>query len=233
GFKATFLPAREILSILDAIVATRETMEIAAFDDTCYDLVRDVRLPTVSGHWNACVLQILEHLQEVTGGGEVELQADGGILLRRGKERLNMHQTAEGIRKIAILSRLMRNGRLTPGAGCMLFFDEPEASLQPRAVGLFVDMLHAFARSGVRVYLSTRSLFLLKLLQQVAHKHRTDDTLLELRKTPAGGVTGTVSPLRDGLPLIPIFDTPPTLHDADVALDRGGDAPASTASGAA
>jgi hypothetical protein len=37
--KATFLPPKEILSVFDAIVATRETAEIASFDDTYYDLV--------------------------------------------------------------------------------------------------------------------------------------------------------------------------------------------------
>lgn len=221
GHKATFLPPKEILSIFDAIVATRESAEIAAFDDTCYDLVQDFRQPTVAGSWKPRIKQVFRHLEEVTGGGEVELQADGAIVFRRGKELFNMHQTAEGIKKIGILSRLMRNRRLTPAGGCMLFVDEPEVNLHPKAIVLFADMLHEFAQSGVQVYLTTHSFFLLKRLEQLARQHRTDYTLLDLRKSPAGGVTGQVCALQDGLPLNPIVEESLKLYDGDVALDLG------------
>jgi len=219
--KATFLPPKEILSIFDAIVATRETAEIASFDDTYYDLVQDFRQPTVAGNWKEHIKRVFKHLEDVTGGGEVEMNADGSITFRRGKENFNMHQTAEGIKKIGILSRLMRNRRLTPAGGCVLFVDEPEVNLHPKAIVLFADMLHEFAQSGVQVYLTTHSFYLLKRLEQLARKYSTDYSLLDLRKENAGGVVGTVTCLKDGLPMNPIVEESLRLYEEDVALDLG------------
>jgi len=221
GHKATFLPPKEILSIFDAIVATRESQEIASFDDTYYDLVQDYRQPPTKGGWKENIKRVFKHLEDVTGGGEVEMQADGSIMFRRGKEVFNMHQTAEGIKKIGILSRLMRNRRLTPAGGCLLFVDEPEVNLHPKAIVLFADMLHEFAQSGVQVYLTTHSFFMLKRLEQLARQHKADYSLLDLRKQDSGGVSGVVHSLKEGLPMNPIVEESLRLFDADVALDLG------------
>lgn len=218
GHKATFLPPKEILSIFDAIVATRETVEIAAFDDTYYDLVRDYRQATTQGKLQDNIKQVFKHLEDVTGGGEVEMEKDGNIVFRRGTDRFNMHQTAEGIKKIGILSRLMRNRRLTPAGGCTLFVDEPEVNLHPKAIFLFADMLHQFAQSGIQVYLTTHSYFLLKRLEQLAREGKTDYSLLDLRKSD-GGVIGTATKLADGLPKNPIVEESLRLFDIDVQLD--------------
>ncbi len=219
GHKATFLPPKEILSIFDAIVATRETVEIAAFDDTYYDLVRDYRQATTQGKLQDNIKQVFKHLEDVTGGGEVEMEKDGNIIFRRGPDRFNMHQTAEGIKKIGILSRLMRNRRLTPAGGCTLFVDEPEVNLHPKAIFLFADMLHQFAQSGIQVYLTTHSYFLLKRLEQLAREGKTDYSLLDLRKADGCGVIGTATRLADGLPQNPIVEESLKLFDLDVQLD--------------
>ena len=130
-----------------------------------------------------------------------------------------MHQTAEGIKKIGILSRLMRNRRLTPAGGSVLFVDEPEVNLHPKAIILFAEMLHEFARSGIQVFLTTHSYILLKRLEQLARQHATDYGLLDLRKSDGQGVTGTVTLLADGLPQNPIVEESLRLFDLDVELD--------------
>jgi len=219
GHKATFLPPKEILSLFEAIVATRETVEIASFDDTYYDLVQDYRQPTTKGVLQNNIKQVFKHLEDVTGGGEVEMEKDGNIVFRRGKDVFNMHQTAEGIKKIGILSRLMRNRRLTPAGGSMLFVDEPEVNLHPKAIVLFAEMLHEFAQSGMQVYLTTHSYFLLKRLEQLARENNTGYCLLDLRKQGSAGVTGTVTRLADGLPDNPIVEESLRLFDLDVKLD--------------
>lgn len=219
GNKASFLPPKEILSIFDAIVATREAAEIAAFDDTYYDLVQDYRQPTTAGNLQVNIKRALVHLENVTGGGEVEMESNGNIVFRRGKEVFNMHQTAEGIKKIGILSRLMRNRRLTPAGGCMLFVDEPEVNLHPKAIVLFAEMLHEFAQSGIQVYLTTHSYFLLKRLEQLAREKKADYSLLDLRRRDGGGVSGTATNLREGLPANPIVEESLRLFDLDVQLD--------------
>lgn len=220
GLRANYLPPKEILSIFDAIVATREAQEIAAFDDTYYDLVQDFRQPTTAGKWQNNVARAVKHLDQVTCGGEVEMDAKG-IWFRRGNERYNMHQTAEGIKKIGILHRLMRNRRLTPKGGCLLFVDEPETNLHPKAVVRFAEMLFEYARSGIQVYATTYSYFLLKRLEQLARESQTDDTLLDLRRENGEGVRGMITRLADGLPDSPIIEQSMALFDEDVRLDLG------------
>ena len=218
--KSTFLPPKEILSIYDAIVATREGAEIAAFDDTYYDLLQDFRQPLVRGKLQQNINTAINHLEDVTGGGEIDLDSEG-IWFQRGKERFNMHQTAEGIKKIGILSRLMRNRRISPMTGCLLFVDEPEVNLHPRAVILFAEMLHQFAQSGIQVYLTTHSYFLLKRLEQLARRHAADYTLLDLRRQAGAGVVGIATHLAEGLPDNPIIQQSLMLFDEDVRLDLG------------
>ena len=219
SLRCNYLPPKEILSIFDAIVETREGKEIASFDDTYYDLVQDFRLPTTSGKWQKNVATAAKHLEEVTGGGEVEMDANG-IWFKRGSERYNMHQTAEGIKKIGILHRLMRNRRLTPTGSCLLFVDEPETNLHPKAVVRFAEMLFEYARAGIQVYVTTHSYFLLKRLEQLAREHQqSDHSLLDLRRSDAGGVTGRICRLSDGLPDNPIIRQSLALFDEDVRLD--------------
>lgn len=91
AIKLLFTPKRDLVD-LDAIVATRESQEIASFDDTYYDLVQDYRQPPTKGGWKEHIKRVFQHLEDVTGGGEVEMQADGSIMFRRGKETFNMHQ---------------------------------------------------------------------------------------------------------------------------------------------
>lgn len=225
GPRATFLPPKEILTITDAIVATREGQEIAGFDDTYYDLVRDFRQPLTPGALQTNLQTAVGHLAQVTGGGEIQQDREGAIWFERNinggrRERYNMAQTAEGIKKIGILSRLMRNRRLYPTEGSLLFVDEPEANLHPRAIVLFADMLDQFAQSGIQVYVATHSYFLLKRLEQLSRRRGADSVLLDLRKAN-GGVTATSYRLSEGLPANPIIEQSLRLFDDDLRLDLG------------
>jgi hypothetical protein len=62
--------------------------------------VQDFRQPTTSAALHGNIKKVFPHLGDVTGGGEVELGSDG-IWFTRGKERFNMHQTAESIKESA------------------------------------------------------------------------------------------------------------------------------------
>lgn len=218
GKRAVFIPAKEILSLYDAIIATRESQEIAAFDDTYYDLAQDFRQPVAQVGLHDKIVGALQRLNTVTGGGEIQMDK-GNIRFVRGDETFNMHQTAEGIKKVGILARLMHNRRLAPGNNSLLFVDEPEANLHPQAIVLFAEILHHLAQSGIQIYLSTHSYFMLKRLEQLARENATDYTLLNLRKADDNDVTGTVTRLADGLPENPIVSQSLRLFEEDLRLD--------------
>ncbi len=69
---------------------------------------------------------------------------------------------AEGMRKFGTLQRLLNNGSLTPQS--TLFWDEPEANLNPALLKKLAAVLAVLARQGFQIILATHSLFLMKEL---------------------------------------------------------------------
>lgn len=67
---------------------------------------------------------------------------------------------AEGLRKLALVWQLIQNGTLLEGS--VLFWDEPEANLNPVKVGMLVDVLLELQRMGVQILLATHNYVLLK-----------------------------------------------------------------------
>jgi predicted ATPase len=68
-----------------------------------------------------------------------------------------MQLTAEGIKKIGILTTLIRNRQLN--ANSVLFLDEPETTLHPEATRELVEMLMLMARAGMQIFLATHNYF--------------------------------------------------------------------------
>jgi len=215
--KAIFLPPKEILSIFDAIVATREDKEIPAFDDTYLDLVRDFRQPATRNSGQLQHQAVWHSLSEATGESEIVVEKDGSIWFVRGSEKYNVHQIAEGIRKIGILHRLMHNEMLNEHISSVLFVDEPEVNLHPKAIVLLADFLYQLSESGIQVYLSTHSYFVLKRLEQLARRHDKDFLLIDLRSLDAETVA-SFHHLKDGLPDNPIVEQSVALYQEDVEL---------------
>jgi predicted ATP-dependent endonuclease of OLD family len=218
--QSTFIPTKEIFSIFDAIVETREgSKRLLAFDDTYYDLVKDFRLPMAQQLTGE--KSYPDYFHKMTEGGKIEY-IDNQLLFVKDKLKLSMHQTAEGIRKLGIFDRLIRNHRIQFNQGnCVICLDEPETNLHPEAIITFAEMLHDFAQNGVQVFLATHSYFMLKRLEQLAKEHSTDYTMLDLRKDENGRIQAQQSLLRQGLPPNPIIEQSLELYKKDVDLVLG------------
>ena len=87
----------------------------------------------------------------------------GRVLLpqeQRGK--LEFTLLAEGLRKVALLWLLIQNGTLVDGS--VLFWDEPEANLNPGMLSTVAEILLALQRMGVQVRIATHDYVLVKEL---------------------------------------------------------------------
>ena len=73
---------------------------------------------------------------------------------------MEMPLVAEGWRKLAMLARLIATGSLLD-KGC-LFWDEPEANLNPKLIREVARAILGICRAGVQVFVATHSLFLLR-----------------------------------------------------------------------
>jgi predicted ATPase len=80
---------------------------------------------------------------------------------------MEMHLVAEGLRKLATVARLIATGSLLDKG--YLFWDEPEANLNPKIIRTVARTILQIAESGIQVFIATHSLFLMRelhILQQ-------------------------------------------------------------------
>jgi wobble nucleotide-excising tRNase len=109
------------------------------------------------------VKKLLEPLEEAMGG-TVVLGKNGRFYLKvSGQGNMEMPLVAEGIRKLAMMARLVMNGTVLNKG--MLFWDEPDTSLNPKLITNVARFMMALAQSGVQVLVATHSLFFLRELE--------------------------------------------------------------------
>lgn len=213
--RALFIPPKEVLTSLNAIAAVRERLMTFGFDDTYYDLVRALRGDPMAVAPPEPFQQVLTELEKLLEG-RIEM-AQGRFMFLRGDEKHGMSQTAEGIKKIGILTRLIKNGELRRNS--ILFLDEPETNLHPRAARALVRMLYDLSRAGVQVFLATHSYFVLKQLEIVARAHEHPVMLCSLERGPSG-IQASFSDLQKGMPETGILTEALRQYDEDVEVSE-------------
>jgi len=152
-----FIPAKEVLSFYEGFAALYRKYNLA-FDQTYLDLCEALSGPTLRepGPGTQAVLTTLERIMQ----GRVALEGGRFYLYPSQGERREINLAAEGIRKFATLAQLLANGSLSPQT--ILFWDEPEANLNPALLKELAKLLFTLAGQGFQIILATHSLFLLK-----------------------------------------------------------------------
>ena len=159
--ESTFIPAKEILSnaynLSDAV--RKGNVE---FDDTYVDIIAAARIDLSRGPGTAEQKKYLKSLQKITQGRVA--MADERFYLKPGNQaRIEFNLVAEGVRKIALLWQLVKNGTLEKGA--VLFWDEPEANINPKYLPVLVELLLELQRNGVQIFISTHDYILAKYFE--------------------------------------------------------------------
>jgi predicted ATPase len=92
-----------------------------------------------------------------TIGGDVHWdKGDGSFYtLRTDKTRIPFANEASGYKKFGFLGLLVSSGQLESES--ILFWDEPENSLNPELVPVLVNILLELARNGVQIFIATHS----------------------------------------------------------------------------
>lgn len=149
-----FIPAKEILTLGWMRPASKQLR--LPLDETYLDLLNQLdRLPLKQP--TAAV--VLEQLTKVIGG-EVESDGSRFYVSFATQKPMDVSMVAEGLRKFGTLQRLLSNGSLVSQA--TLFWDEPEANLNPALLRQLAAILAELARQGFQIILATHSMSLLK-----------------------------------------------------------------------
>jgi energy-coupling factor transporter ATP-binding protein EcfA2 len=154
-----FLPTRELLSIYPGFVPLYETTELP-FEETWRDTCILLGAPLAKGARLKEITQLLGPLEEQLGGKVVV--EDDRFYLNTQTGKLEAHLVAEGMRKLAMIARLIATGALIGTKS--LFWDEPEANLNPKVIKQVARTILQLCKSGIQVFIASHSLFLMREL---------------------------------------------------------------------
>ncbi|MDO4293443.1 MAG: AAA family ATPase [Eubacteriales bacterium] len=191
-----FIPAKEVLSLFSVILKSREVDRSFGFDDTYYDLVKALRVAPSRGKNFAAFSDARKELKAVISG-QVDYEEDSGRWYYKNKanQKFSIGATAEGVKKISIMDRLLSNGYINKES--VLFIDELESALHPNAICDFLDMIANISnKMGIQVFISTHSYFVVKKLFLIALKYPGDVTCISLSKNDKPKICN----LSDGMP---------------------------------
>ena len=158
--RAVYIPVKEMLSHSPGFLSLYATREIH-FDETYADILNRVSLPTPRGPLDSRRRRLLPRLERAIAG-KVTLKNEE-FYLRNRQGNLEFSLLAEGMRKLGLLWLLIQNGTLQNGS--MLFWDEPEANLNPSLVGEVIEILLELQRIGVQVFFATHDYVVLQELE--------------------------------------------------------------------
>ncbi|MEX8499631.1 ATP/GTP-binding protein [Leptothrix ochracea] len=182
-----YLPTRELLTIFPNFVSFYEGHYLE-FEETWRDTCVLLGAPLKQGVKEKRIRELLAPIEDAMQGS-IELDRNGRFYLRNARGRMEMPLVAEGLRKLGMLSRLIATGALLDKGA--LFWDEPEANLNPKLIRRVAKSIVDLSANGIQVFIASHSLFLLHeieaLLTHDAHK-AVDARFFGLHRTEAGGV---------------------------------------------
>ena len=156
--KTAFIPAKEMLT--HAGIEKDYVERHVPFDKTLVDILFKSGMSQLR-ELTPSARETLDCIQQIIGG-RVVFEKDRYFIMHTGY-KTGFQSEAEGFKKLSVLWRLIETGLLARGS--LLFWDEPEANINPKYIPQLVDMLYALQESGVQIVLATHDYVLAKYLE--------------------------------------------------------------------
>lgn len=206
-----FLPAKEVLSLHNIILKSREQDKVFGFDDTYLDLARALRQLPKGGKNYSGFAQSRKRLEDMFGGKVEYDDTSSRWQFRKGNQKFPIGVTAEGIKKVAILDTLLGNRYLNRDS--VIFIDEPESALHPQAISQLLDIIAKLAEAGIQFFLASHSYFVVKKLYLIAQAKGLSLPIISLSSE-----VWQAENLKEGMPNNPIIDESIRLYKEEVEL---------------
>jgi len=157
--ESVYIPVKEMLSSAPGFRSLYAQREIH-FEEIYSDILDRAYRPALRGAAEKSRIKLMAKLQKAIDGKVVV--KDQEFFLNNKQGNLEFTLLAEGMRKLGLLWILIQNGTLQEGA--VLFWDEPETNLNPKMLGVLMDILLELQRAGVQVFIATHDYVILKEL---------------------------------------------------------------------
>lgn len=216
GETSIFIPAKEVLSLFNIILKSRDQDSMFGFDDTYLDLVKALQNPSRKGNNFKAFSHGKRSLENLIHGHIEYDDHNREWYYKKGNSRFSIGITSEGIKKISIFSRLLSNRYLNNNS--IIFIDEIESALHPDALIEYLDMIYEMSQAGVQFFIATHSYFVIKKLYLLAKEHNESIPVLSL----AEGREPSYQNMEDGMPENSIIDASVRLYEEEVDLSLRG-----------
>lgn len=206
-----FMPAKEVVSLSDAIERLYELDKMFGFDKTYVDLERAMN-KTIKGR-NYKEFSEARKLLNDELGGKLEYDRNKKIWLFRDNDKkvFSLNLLSEGIKRLSILELLLGNHYLSSDS--VVFIDEAEANLHPSLIEKFIEIIVLMAQAGVQFFISTHSYFVIKNLYIMSQQKNISIPVFSFEKD---GIIQ--SDLLDGMPQNPIIQESINVYRREIAL---------------
>lgn len=165
-----YIPTRELVTLCPWFGPLYDNFHLR-FEESWRDTVSLLSAPSVKGRKEEKAAELLKPLEAAMGGKVVVDNTTGDFYLNiPGEGSMEMPLVAEGLRKLAMLARLISTGTLLDKG--YLFWDEPETNLNPKLIKVLAASIFQLCQSGIQVFIATHSYFLLKELD-LLFRHET------------------------------------------------------------
>jgi AAA15 family ATPase/GTPase len=160
-----FIPEKDMLANAPGFTSLFHERAVH-FEEYLADIINKANLPPLR-KLDISRAQLLKKIEAIIGG--IIVIENDTFYLETSEGQFEFTLVATGMRKLGLLWLLIRNGSL--GDGATLFWDEPEANLNPSMLEATVEILLELQRHGVQIFLATHNYVLLKLLELKQEKN--------------------------------------------------------------
>ncbi len=163
--KPLYIPVKEMLANAPgfrSLYAQRETH----FEEVYADIIDKAFLPPLKTI-DPRLEKSLDALQKAIRGKIIT--KNEVFYLKTGRGEIEFTLVAEGMRKLALLWLLIRNGALEEKT--ILFWDEPETNINPSMIPLVVEVLYDLERIGAQIFIATHSYVVCKEFELQRKEH--------------------------------------------------------------
>lgn len=155
--ESAYVPVKEMLANAPGFRGMY-TLRDVEFEEVYADILDRAFRPILRGPHDQRRRKLLGILQKSIQGKVI--QKEERFFLKNRQGELEFTLVAEGLRKLALLWLLIQNGTVLDGS--VLFWDEPEANLNPKQMNTLVEILLELHRMGVQILVATHDYVLLK-----------------------------------------------------------------------
>ncbi|MZP30594.1 AAA family ATPase [Heliobacterium undosum] len=216
--KCAYIPVKEMLANAPGF-RSLYSERLIHFEEVYSDIIDRAYLPPKRGPLEENRANLLKKLENVLAGNVITKGET--FFLNNDQGMLEFTLLAEGLRKLALLWLLIQNETLLKGS--VIFWDEPEANLNPQMVRVVVEILIELQRSGVQVFVATHDYVTLKEFE--LQRTKEDKILYHsfFRKDERGSVYVSTTSDYHLLDENAILDKYLDLYDREVQKSLGGE----------